>query len=187
MEQTINTKNEENREQVHVCPYCLQDVREGGTCPCLTEGDTDELPVKARIERLSPTNRQLVLRLVGLCENRNARRVKQKEVKTEDLVDPTTPPANSQKAIYSVPREELVMLKYGLSLETYEGIDEAVCALMSVSDQIKSDVKSRDVRTEGMITCIETHLQAVYDEMKSNRRRTVEAFNNCFPDDAINV
>ena len=112
---------------------------------------------------------------------------KQKKVEPEVLADDPTPLTNSQKTTYSIPREELIMLRYGLCMKTYEEIDEAICALAAVEDLIKSNTKTYDVRTRGMIVCIGAHLEAVRDVMRSSWSRMVEAFNKCFPVDGLSI
>jgi hypothetical protein len=95
----LNESNHETSKQIHVCPYCLQDVPEGSICPCITEGDPEAFTVKTRIEALTLHSRERVLEMIELCESRELREAKEK-VEPEALTDRTTPPTtNSPEAV----------------------------------------------------------------------------------------
>ena len=71
-----------DKKQTHVCPYCLQDVPEGGACACLTEGDPEGLTVKARIEALTLVYRERLLEMIEVyeaCEKNQAKRERESE------------------------------------------------------------------------------------------------------------
>jgi hypothetical protein len=186
----LNESNHETSEQVYVCPYCLQDVRKYSTCACMVEGDPDDLPAKARIERLTENNRQKILMIVQLLEDRESKR---KEVESKDIAHQTTPPAmNSLRAVAndSLSDDEwiemFVRLKYGISrLVMYEMIDDVACAIIATRERIKSDYKTNDPLTVGMIICIQSKLQELYDEMEDNYKEILNAFNSCFPNSNI--
>ncbi len=183
----LNESNHETSKQIHVCPYCLQDVPEGSICPCITEGDPEAFTVKTRIEALTLHSRERVLEMIELCESRELREAKEK-VEPEVLTDRTTPPTtNSPEAVTDNSLSDddkawadaFIRLKYGISrLENCAMIDDAICALMATRERL-----TNDLGTESMILCIEAKLQAIYNDLETNRRYIINDFNTCFLDD----
>ena len=181
----LNESNHETSKQIHVCPYCLQDVPEGSICPCITEGDPEAFTVKTRIEALTLHSRERVLEMIELCEIRELREAKEKvepEVVADQTTPPTSPKACSNDSLSDddkVWADAFIRLKYGiLRLENCAMIDDAICALMATRERL-----THDLCTESMILCIEAKLQAIYDDLESNRRYIIKDFNTCFLDD----
>ena len=114
---------------------------------------------------------------------------REREQEAQDVATLTPPPSETSlqaSTSNSLTWEQNFMwMRYGIGLHSYSMVDEAICALMAVRDRIQGDIKTHDVRTVGVIVCIETYLQNVYDTLRENRENIVEAFNACFPDSAI--
>lgn len=143
-----------------------------------------EKTIAERIEALTP---QYLERLITMLEVYEA--CQEKEMEPQAMATLTTPPSETSpqaSTSNSLTWERNFMwMRYGISLDASGMVDDALCALLSVRDRIENSPKTYDVRTVGMIVCIESHLHGIYDSLKENRQNIIEAFNRCYPDEAI--
>ncbi len=176
--------NHETSERVYVCPFCLKNIEKGVRCVCNEPGTirTPEQTVQSRIERLTENNRQKILMIVQLLEDREA---KHKQVESEDIADQTTPPATTSQTTDPVDsvtwRNSFAMMRCLIALNEYTQIDSAIGALQAVHERIDEN----DFQTRSMIDCIDAYLQAVYETLQDRRDSAVKAFNRCYPSEAI--
>lgn len=188
MEQTVSTQVEPKREtieQVYVCPLCLRDMEKGVRCACNKPGmiRTPEQAVQSRIEHLTESSRYRVLKFIQVLEDMEA---KQNEMGPEVFADQTAPSTETDRKADHVDsvtwRENFTLIRFGISLDEYRHIDEAIGALQAVQERIDEN----DFKTKSMISCIEAYLQFVYETLQERRKGVIKAFNHCYPSEAIN-
>lgn len=139
--------------------------------------------IQSRIEQLSSLNQKIILSVIQLLEDREA---KHEEVEPEDITDQSTPPIVIKRKADHVDSvtwdNNFTWMRFGIALGEHRYIDKAVGALQAVQDRIDED----DYQTKGMISCIEAYLQVIYETLQDRHVSTVRAFNNCYPNEAIN-
>lgn len=144
-----------------------------------------EKTITERIEAITPPYLE---QLITMLEVYEAYQEKEMEPQaTATLTTPyleTSPEASTDNNIMTW-GQSFMWMRYGISFEAIGMVDDALCAVLVVRNRIESNPKTNDVRTEVMIVCIESHLHGIYDSLKGNRQKIIEAFNRCYSDDAI--